>query len=403
MTYVDSQLVASQMNDSFKVRDTSIQKYLELAKSLVKNIVAFEIKQIHRNRNKKADALSKHASLIYDHFTIKVMGEVLERKSIDEDTLITIITEEDCWMTPFTRYLTDGTLPEDKLQARRIRMRVPMYHFKDGILYRKSFTEPYLRCIGAMQAKEIIQEIHEGACSTHSGYGTIVSLIKIMGYFWPHMYRDTYNLIVNCEACQIHTPVNRSPRRNMVPIHAAWPFCKWGINIAGPFPGGVGNVKFPVIAIDYFKKWVEAKPVSTIIGRKILTFVWEDIVCHFGLPREIVSDKGTQFAHNPFKYWCIDTDIQQSFTFVAYPLANGQVEVTNSDIVAGIKARLGKHRQGWVDELQHVLWAHRTTPKDSTNKTPFSLVYGTEAIILVEVRVPTKRITMFDEQKPRHS
>ncbi|XP_071688279.1 uncharacterized protein [Rutidosis leptorrhynchoides] len=92
-------------------------------------------------------------------------------------------------------------------------------------------------------------------------------------------------------------------------------------------------------------------------------------------------------------------DIQQSFTSVAYPQANGQVEVTNRDIVACIKARLGKHRQGCVDELQHVLWAHRTTPKDSTNETPFSLVYGTEAVIPAEVLVPTNRITTFGEQQ----
>ncbi|XP_071708633.1 uncharacterized protein [Rutidosis leptorrhynchoides] len=79
--------------------------------------------------------------------------------------------------------------------------------------------------------------------------------------------------------------------------------------------------------------------------------------------------------------------------------ANGQVKVTNRDIVTGIKARLGKHHQGWVDELHLVLWAHRTTPKDSTNETPFSLVYGTEAVIPAEVLVPTNRITTFDEQK----
>ncbi|XP_071700352.1 uncharacterized protein [Rutidosis leptorrhynchoides] len=204
-----------------------MQKYLELTKALTNTFAAFEIKQIPQNRNKKADALSKLASLLYDHFTKKVMVEVMERKSTEEDTLMaTVTTEEECWMTPFIRHLTDGTLPEDKLQAHRIRMRAPMYYFKNGILYRKSFTEPYLRCVGPTQAKEIIWEMHEGACSTYSSYRTIVSRIKRVGYFWPHMYRDTYDLIVNCEACQIHAPVNRSPRRNMIPIHATWPFCK---------------------------------------------------------------------------------------------------------------------------------------------------------------------------------
>ncbi|XP_071740637.1 uncharacterized protein [Rutidosis leptorrhynchoides] len=169
--YVDSQLVASQFNGSFEARDTSMQKYLELTNALTNTFAVFEIKKIPRNHNKKADALSKLASLLYDHFTKKVMVEVLERKSTEEDTLMeTITAEEECWMTPFIKYLADGTLPEDKLQARRIQMRAPMYNFKNGVLYRKSFTEPYLRCVGPTQAKEIIREMHKGSCSTHSGY-----------------------------------------------------------------------------------------------------------------------------------------------------------------------------------------------------------------------------------------
>ncbi|XP_071694851.1 uncharacterized protein [Rutidosis leptorrhynchoides] len=152
--YVDSQLVASQLNGSFEVRDTSMQKYIELTKALTNIFAAFEIKQIPRNCNKKADALSKLASLLYDHFTKKFMVKVLERKSTEEDTLMaTITTEDECWMTPFIKYLANGTFPENKLQARRIRMRAPMYYFKNDILYRKSFTEPYLRFVGPAQAK----------------------------------------------------------------------------------------------------------------------------------------------------------------------------------------------------------------------------------------------------------
>ncbi|XP_071694993.1 uncharacterized protein [Rutidosis leptorrhynchoides] len=93
--YVDSQLVASQLNGRFKARDTSVQKYLELTKALTNTFASFEIKQIPRNRNKKADALSKLASLLYDHFTKKVMVEVLKRNSTEEDTLMATITTEE--------------------------------------------------------------------------------------------------------------------------------------------------------------------------------------------------------------------------------------------------------------------------------------------------------------------
>ncbi|GKE89613.1 reverse transcriptase domain-containing protein, partial [Tanacetum coccineum] len=76
-----------------------------------------------------------------------------------------------------------------------------------------------------------------------------------------------------------------------------------GIDIAGPFPEGPGKVKFLIVAIDYFTKWIEAKPVATIMGNQVKKFVWDNIVCRFGLPGEIVSDNGKQFRDNPFKDW----------------------------------------------------------------------------------------------------
>ncbi|GJR37656.1 reverse transcriptase domain-containing protein [Tanacetum coccineum] len=79
---------------------------------------------------------------------------------------------------------------------------------------------------------------------------------------------------------------------------------KWGIDIAGPFPEGLGKVKFLIVAIAYFTKWVEVKPVATITGNQVKKFVWANIVCRFCLPGEIVLDNGKQFRDNPFKDWC---------------------------------------------------------------------------------------------------
>ncbi|XP_076894919.1 uncharacterized protein LOC143547357 [Bidens hawaiensis] len=90
----------------------------------------------------------------------------------------------------------------------------------------------------------------------------------------------------------------------------------------------------------------------------------------------------------------------QVFTSVAQPQANGQVERANSSIKEGIKARLGIKRTGWVDELPHVLWAHRISKKISNSETPFSLTYGTEAMIPAEVGVPSARmLLMADNEK----
>ncbi|GKE51068.1 reverse transcriptase domain-containing protein [Tanacetum coccineum] len=65
--------------------------------------------------------------------------------------------------------------------------------------------------------------------------------------------------------------------------------------IASPFPEGPGKVKFLIVAMDYFTKWIEAKSVSTITGNQAKKFMWDNIVYRFGLPGEIVSDNGKQF------------------------------------------------------------------------------------------------------------
>ena len=130
----------------------------------------------------------------------------------------------------------------------------------------------------------------------------------------------------------------------------------------------------------------------------IRKFIWEHIICRFGLPLRIISDNGTNFAAEDLQKWFKEMNIEHSFASVAHPQANGQVESINKQIVDGIKARLGTARRGWVDELPSILWAHRTMPKTSTGKTPFSLVYGSEAVIPAELGLPSPRMIAMEKQ-----
>ena len=86
----------------------------------------------------------------------------------------------------------------------------------------------------------------------------------------------------------------------MTPISSPWPFAQWGIDIMGSFLLRKKQLRFLIVAIDYFTKWVEAEPVITIIEAKITSFVWENIICRFGVPRVIISDNGKQFNNPKF-------------------------------------------------------------------------------------------------------
>ncbi|GJS16791.1 reverse transcriptase domain-containing protein [Tanacetum coccineum] len=111
----------------------------------------------------------------------------------------------------------------------------------------------------------------------------------------------------------------------------------------------------------------------------------------FGLPGKIILDNRKQFRDNPFKDWCEKLCISQCLASVKHPQANGLVERANRSLGEGIKARLEERSKNWLEELPHVLWAHRTMIKTSNGETPFSLTYGTEASNQPEIAMPTLR------------
>nr|GEV80551.1 reverse transcriptase domain-containing protein [Tanacetum cinerariifolium] len=96
---------------------------------------------------------------------------------------------------------------------------------------------------------------------------------------------------------------------------------------------------------------------------------------------EIISDNGKQFRDNPFKDWCEKLCIRQYFASVKHPQTNGLVERENQSLGEGIKARLDARSKNWMEELPHVLWAHRIMIKSNNRDTLFSLTYKTEVVI----------------------
>ncbi|GJS86116.1 reverse transcriptase domain-containing protein [Tanacetum coccineum] len=162
---------------------------------------------------------------------------------------------------------------------------------------------------------------------------------------------DPHGIMQNAHRRKVHAPVPRRPKTLMTSIMAPWPFYQWGMDILGPLPQASEKLKFVIVAIDYITKWIEAKPLVMITGKDVKKFVWENIVCRFGLPRIIVTDNETQFVNNPFKGRCESLNIKQMNTAVAHPQASGLVERANKSLMEGIKAMLGRERTGWVSEL----------------------------------------------------
>ena len=158
----------------------------------------------------------------------------------------------------------------------------------------------------------------------------------------------------------------------------------------------MGNKKYLLVDTDYFTKWVEVEPLANIkdVDAKIL--VWKNIVTRFGVPHVLISDNGLQFDSKMFRRYCSEVGIANRYSTPAYPQGNEQAEAVNKVIVNGLKKMLDDAKGKWVEELSHVLWMYRTTPRRSTRETPFSMTYGTEAVIPLETGFLTLRTSSFN-------
>nr|GFD19683.1 reverse transcriptase domain-containing protein [Tanacetum cinerariifolium] len=108
-----------------------------------------------------------------------------------------VIVEEEAstWMTPIYEYFTEETLPEEKEKARAIWRKSRRYTIINGILYKKSYLESWLRCVGPLQANYVLREIHDGSCIMHAGPRFVVAKALRTGYYWPTMHAEARNMI----------------------------------------------------------------------------------------------------------------------------------------------------------------------------------------------------------------
>nr|XP_027089516.1 uncharacterized protein LOC113710608 [Coffea arabica] len=239
MVYSDSQLVVCQILGEYEAREEVMHRYLS--------------KRIPRSQNRRADALSRLASTSFSDLNKTVLVEVLAEPGYEGEEVYPIYPG-DTWMGPLVRFLSRGELPEDRAESRKLQRKAARYAFRQGLLYKRSYLGPWLRCITPEEGDRILQDIHEGLCGAYVGFRMLVKKALLLGYFWPTMRVDAQVMVLCCPSCQHHAPEHHQPTNLMIPITSSWPFEQWGTDIIGPFPRAPGGYTYVVVAVDYFTK-----------------------------------------------------------------------------------------------------------------------------------------------------
>ena len=136
-------------------------------------------------------------------------------------------------------YLKTGMLSDGKDAVRKLKFQASRFVLIKDVLYKRGFSQPYLRCLSQEEANYVMREVHEGICGNHSWALSLVHKLIRAGYYWPTMLKDAHAYVKACDKCQRFSNFIRQSSKELTPMTAPWPFAQWGLDIIGPFSTGV--------------------------------------------------------------------------------------------------------------------------------------------------------------------
>jgi hypothetical protein len=200
------------------------------------------------------------------------------------------------------------------------------YVIIEGELYKHGVCSPLLKCLSRTEGIELMKEIHLGLCGSHIGSRPLLGKVFRQGFYWPKAASDAADLVQKCEIFQKCARDQKQPLSLTQLIQPTWPLQRWGLDLLGPLPPAQGNLRYVVVAVEYFSKWIEAKPLATITSVTVQKYFWQNIVFCFGVPKAITVDNGTHFDVDAFKEFCDQIGMKIHFASVRHPESNGLVE-----------------------------------------------------------------------------
>nr|GEZ41434.1 transposon Ty3-I Gag-Pol polyprotein [Tanacetum cinerariifolium] len=192
------------------------------------------------------------------------------------------------------------------------------------------------------EAIDILNACHSGPTRGHYGANYTAKKVFDLGFYWPTIYKDAFELIKRCESCQRQGKISQKNEMPQNSIQICKIFDVWGIDFMGPFSSSKGN-KYILVAVDYLSKCVKAKALPTNDARVVFKLL-KSLFSWFGTPKAIISDRGTHLCNDQFSRVMAKT--------------------------------VGENRALWSDKLEDALWAFRTAFKTPVGYTPYRLVYG---------------------------
>ena len=398
--YGDSMLIICQVKGEWQTKEEKLRPYQEYLSKLAGEFEEIEFTHLGREGNQFADALATLASMAKIDFGHKVQPVHINiRNNPAHCCSVEREVDGNPWYYDVKNFIQNQAYPmgASKIDKKTLR-RLAMDFYLDGeILYKKSSDGTLLRCLDEFEAKSALREVHEGICSTHANGHVMARKIQRAGYFWMTLEKDCIDYVRKCHKCQVYSDKINAPPTPLFNLTSPWPFAMWGIDVIGPVnPKASNGHRFILVAIDYFTKWVEAGSFAHVTQKVVKKFIERDLICRYGPPEKIITDNAQNFNGKMIIELCAKWKIKHSNSSPYRPKMNGAVEAANKNVKKIIQKMVVTYKD-WHEMLPFALHAYRTAIRTSTGATLYTLVYGMEAVMPLEVEIPSLRVLVDSE------
>jgi hypothetical protein len=307
------------------------------------------------------------------------------------DEYLFAVTTKTPWYADIANYLVTGKLPLHLFpnEKRKIIQDSSLYSWISNELFRTGPDLMIRRCVREDEMPDILKACHDEPCGGHFSDKRTAYKILSSGYYWPSLFKDAKQYVKRCDSCQRTGRPTLSNEMPLQPQVCIEPFEKWALDFVGPINPPSKQNRYILVCTDYVTKWVEAIALTSATENSVVQFLFKDIFTRFGVPREIVTDQGSQFTSRMVEKLMEEYKIKHRTSTPYHPQANGQVESTNKVLESIITKTVHLHRRDWAERLPEALWAYRTTWRNTTGHSPYELVYGKEVLFPIEFQIKT--------------
>jgi hypothetical protein len=257
------------------------------------------------------------------------------------------------------------------------------YTINDGILYKLQKVNDKEKLVVCLPKKlwfDVLYTYHDDIYSGHLGFERTLDKIRSRFYF-PDMRNFIEIYCQSCEDCSTGKVPTTPKAGLMMPICTEGPGEIIALDFLGPIPiSDMGN-KWIIVGTDAFTKYAEVRAFPTDKQEDVVKFYVENIVCRFGVPKVLLSDRGSQFRSQLSKAIFQLMGSSPVNTTAYHPQTNGVTERFNKTLALMLKMYCNKSQSIWCRGLPHVVFAYNTSKHSTTGYSPYYLTFNREPVL----------------------